>query len=93
MSHISFESGRIVITPMALAKISDCGTTAYPYLQRHLSGDWSEMSAADQRSNTQAVRQGNLRIFSAYQLPDQTTLWIITEADRSSTTILLPCEY
>lgn len=61
-------------------------------LARHVSGDWGDMDAHDKRANNAAVKEGN-RIFSAYNLPLLHKVWIITEADRSSTTILLPEEY
>jgi hypothetical protein len=59
---------------------------------RHARGDWGDVDAHDKRANDAAVKQGT-RIVSAYVLDDGTRVWIITEADRSSTTILLPEEY
>jgi hypothetical protein len=56
-----------------------------------MSGDWSEMDVEDQQSNREAISEGS-RIFSAYIIQG-TKFWVITEADRSSTTILLPSEY
>ena len=56
-----------------------------------MSGDWTEMDKDDQQSNREAVIEGS-RIFSAYTIQG-TKFWVITEADRSSTTILLPSEY
>lgn len=61
-------------------------------LRRHQSGDWGEVCAEDHQVNEDALRYGN-RILSAYTLADTTKVWIITEADRSVTTILLPEEY
>ena len=61
-------------------------------LARHVFGDWRGMTREDQRSNEEAVAQGGLRVFSAYHV-GPVKLWVITEADRSSTTILLPSEY
>ncbi len=61
-------------------------------MQRHRSGDWGELDEHDQRENELSVREG-FRILSAYRTRRHARLWIITEADRSSTTILLPEEY
>lgn len=62
-----------------------------PYLRRHLSGDWGDMTEDDLRDNDAAVIYGN-RILSSYNLSRGQTLWIITEADRNLTTILFPDE-
>jgi len=62
-------------------------------LKRHASGDWGEMCAEDKRENDLALRHGELRIFSAYESEGLPKIWIITEADRSATTILFPDEY
>jgi hypothetical protein len=56
-----------------------------------MSGDWAEMDADDQQANQDAITHGD-RVFSAYNI-DKTKFWVITEADRSATTILLPSEY
>jgi hypothetical protein len=84
----NFELGAIVATPGALldfgpAPIADL-------LCRHAEGDWGETDAHDRRANERAVR-GGFRIFSSYDAPARNT-WIITEADRSSTCVLLPSE-
>jgi hypothetical protein len=63
-----------------------------PFLTPPAQGDWGEFDAHDRQSNDRAVQDGT-RILSAYQLSDGTRLWIITEADRSTTTLLLPEEY
>ena len=60
-------------------------------VQRHASGDWGDLDAHDKEANDVAVREG-FRLLSAYEL-EGTRFWIITEADRSTTTILLPDEY
>ena len=62
------------------------------YLNRHLTGDWGDLGAEDIAENEFSVRNG-LRIMSRYVLPTDQPLWIITEADRSATTFLLPEEY
>jgi hypothetical protein len=63
-----------------------------PYINRHLNGDWGDLGEADRRSNDEAIRKSD-RLFSAYQVNSHVKIWIITERDRSSTTLLLPDEY
>ena len=67
-------------------------TLVLPYIQKHSSGDWGDVGAEDWNANDAALTSGE-RLFSAYQLGERGRLWIITEADRSATTILLPDEY
>jgi hypothetical protein len=62
------------------------------YLARHANGDWGEVDEHDRRANEHALEHG-LRVLSAYTLRTGERIWIITEADRSTTTILLPAEY
>jgi len=62
-------------------------------LRRHARGDWGDMAKEDKDENELALRQGNLRIFSAYEAEGLPKIWIITEADHSATTILFPEEY
>ena len=62
-------------------------------LNRHAQGDWGDMSQEDKNENDLALKAGNLRIFSAYEKTELPKIWIITEADRSATTILFPDEY
>jgi hypothetical protein len=87
-----FELGRIVATPGAHEAFREAGEVEFPYLTRHLLGDWGEVDGHDQRANKQALKEGT-RLLSAYTLPGGRKVWIITEADRSSTCILLPSEY
>lgn len=88
-----FRTGNIVATPGALELLRHLEVSALGYLFRHMNGDWGELDVEDKRANHAALIYGN-RIFSSYALPDgKNTLWIITEADRSSTTLLLPDEY
>ena len=82
-----FEPGRLTATPGALA----LGLDLLAYLKRHLTGDWGDVGSHDRRENQFAL-QRSLRIFSAYDTPAG-RLWVITEADRSATTFLLPDEY
>jgi hypothetical protein len=83
--------GRVVATPGALNLLLEAGGCPFDYLARHAAGDWGELCAFDRRQNEIALREG-LRVLSSYDMP-QGRVWIITEADRSITTILLPEEY
>jgi len=85
-----FNPGNIVATPGAL-DLADQGVNLRACLTRHLLGDWGDLDAHDKQVNHRAVVQ-RLRILSAYATPCG-MLWIITEADRSVTTLLLPSEY
>lgn len=87
-----FELGRLVATPGALKALEENSKGGKEYLCRHLAGDWGDLCKADKVANEEAVTEDG-RIFSAYKLPDGQKLWIITEADRSVTTLLLPSEY
>ena len=64
-----------------------------PYLYRHLRGDWGDLDDGDRRLNDAALQSGEDRLFSSYQVAPDLKLWIITEWDRSVTTLLLPSEY
>lgn len=86
------ETGEIVITPGATEALYKTKTPPSSLLQRHAACDWGNLEKEDKKLNDEAVKNGG-RILSAYLLKDKTKLWIITEADRSSTTILLPEEY
>ena len=83
--------GRVVATPGALKLLVQAGGHPFDYLARHATGDWGELCPFDRRQNEIALRDG-YRIFSSYDIPAG-RVWIITEADRSVTTILLPEEY
>jgi hypothetical protein len=87
-----FPLGRMVATPGALNAFRSSGDVPLFYLARHVAGDWGDVPPEDATENEISVEQGH-RILSAYRLKDQTRIWIITEADRTSTTILLPEEY
>jgi hypothetical protein len=85
-----FQPGRLTATPGVLQEITrDEILTA---LQRHLVGDWGDVSPVDHKANDDAVRDGG-RLFSVYHSTDGVKFWIITEGDRSMTTTLLPEEY
>jgi hypothetical protein len=89
---VRFLPGRVVATPAALELLERCGKTPSEYLNRHLAGDWGDLDAHDYRENERALKTG-ARLFSAYAVSPLNTLWIITEADRSSTCLLLPSDY
>lgn len=84
--------GRLLATPGALSAIEATGETPLDFLLRHVRGDWGDVDFEDKRTNDDALAFGN-RILSSYRLKDRTHIWIITEADRSVTTVLLPEEY
>ena len=85
-----FPPGSIVATPAALAVTTSA--QLQEVLERHLTGDWGDVSTEDAQANEDAVTRG-YRVFSVYQLGDDVRLWVITEADRASTCFLLPSDY
>ena len=88
-----FPLERIVSTPGALDALAAEGADAVALITRHVSGDWGDLVKDDRNENELSVKEG-FRILSAYMLPKTgVKLWIITEADRSATTLLLPDEY
>jgi len=87
-----FPLGRTVATPGALDALILAGTIPKALLDRHVRGDWGDLDEDDWRANGQALSVGT-RLLSAYALPDGVRVWVITEADRSATTLLLPEEY
>lgn len=89
--QIQFSSQKHCATPGALAALDQTTYTPQLLLSRHFTCDWSEMDVYDQQQNHWALKNG-ARIFSAYVI-DNIKFWVITEADRSVTTILLPSEY
>ena len=84
--------GQLVATPGALEAALLAGDNLGAYLSRHARGDWGDLSPDDAQANDLASRTDE-RVFSAYVLSNGTKIWIITEADRSSTCVLLPDEY
>ena len=85
-----FSFGRLVATPNGLSNIPNDEILAS--LSRHLRGDWGILDAEDWNANEQALAHGG-RLFSAYLSTQNVKFWIITEADRSVTTVLLPKDY
>ena len=82
--------GRTVATPAALAAVSPLDIAAA--LRRHSSGDWGDVDPDDRAANDAALKSGE-RLLSVYRSATGTTFWVITEADRSATTVLLPDDY
>jgi len=88
-----FALGQTYITPGAEEALMIAGQTAIEFLRRHMSCDWgSELSEDDVQENEVSLKKG-FRLLSAYRTGKGQKLWIITEADRSATTVLLPSEY
>ena len=87
-----FALGQTFITPGAQEAFDIAGQTAIQFLRRHMSADWGEISEDDAHENELSLREG-LRLLSSYRTAKGQKIWIITEADRSATTILLPSEY
>jgi hypothetical protein len=83
--------GKVVATPRALKAITEVGEDPLDYLARHASGDWGDLCEDDRRENERSLRHG-WRVVSSYPVGKK-TVWVITEADRSVTTLLLPEEY
>jgi hypothetical protein len=87
-----FNPGQVVATPGALAALEASGDGLSIYVARHQSGDWGDIDAHDRKENQLSLEQG-FRVMSVHSLSTGVKIWIITEADRSSTCILLPDEY
>jgi hypothetical protein len=87
-----FPLGQIVATPRALAALERAQQQPASFVARHASGDWGELEPTDVAENQYSVAHG-FRLLSSYQTNAGAKLWIITEADRSATTLLLPEEY
>ena len=90
--HTKFNPGRLVATPGALEVFQRSGESPLDFLERHLSGDWGDVDEHDRLENELSLGRG-LRLMSVYSLRDGTKIWVITEADRSATTFLLPADY
>ncbi len=96
MANTKFRLGKLMMTAGVNDKVAENPEFAEfvtKSLARHATGDWGNMSKEDKAENNLALKEGNLRIFSAYENPGLPKIWIITEADRSVTTILFPEEY
>ena len=87
-----FPLGRLAATPGALGAMRASGQAPDFFLAKHLAGDWGEVGAEDWRANDEALLHGD-RLLSAYKTLKGVRLWVITEADRASTVMVLPEEY
>lgn len=92
MTAPKFPLGRVVMTQTAQAVLQSENESPLPYLARHVRGDWGEVDKEDRKENEFSL-ENDLRLLSAYRTEAGTRLWIITEADRSATTVLLPEDY
>ncbi len=92
MSAARFKLGQVVATPGALGACLAAEVAPSELLARHASGDWGDVPPEDARENEYSLKHG-FRVLSSYPLPSGERIWIITEADRSSTCLLLPREY
>ena len=88
----AFELGQIVATPGALAALKKAGQQPGEFLTRHVKREWGDLDDEDRKENEYSLEHG-FRLLSAYKTNAGDRLWIITEADRSVTTLLLPEEY
>jgi len=88
-----FPSGQVLMTVGIDELVRRGRINPTPYLLRHLAGDWGDLSDHDRQLNDAALKSGADRLFSSYQITPDLKLWIITEWDRSVTTLLLPSEY
>ena len=87
-----FPLGQVVATPGALEALAGSGESAASFLRRHVEGDYGDVCEEDKRLNDEAIQEGS-RILSAYTLKSGERIWLISEANRASTCILLPSEY
>jgi hypothetical protein len=92
MDTLLFPLGVLVATPRALQALPDAKENITTFLARHSTHDWGDVGDEDKKQNDASVENG-FRLLSAYKLRNGTDIWVITEADRSATTVLLPEEY
>jgi hypothetical protein len=88
-AEMKFPLGQLAITPAALQALVAARQSPIALLLRHSAGDWGAVDASDWKANDRALSEGD-RLLSAYEVGNDTTIWLITEHDRSATTILLP---
>ena len=98
MCSSRFKLGNVVATPGALQVLAEAGQEPLHFLALHASGAWGDLSREDREANERATAHEEDpdrrdRVLSAYETRDGVRLWIITESDRSATTLLLPSEY
>jgi hypothetical protein len=90
MMNIMFQLGQVVATPGIIGAVPE--DELVQFLERYQKGDWGKIDKEDWEMNNEAITTGG-RILAVYQSQNGTTFWIITEQDRSATTLLLPDEY
>jgi hypothetical protein len=88
-----FSAGRIVATPGALALLEQANKSPLEFLSRHLRGDWGDDLCQEDKTENELSLKYGFRLLSSYRVTDTEKSWMITEADRSVTTLLLPAEY
>jgi hypothetical protein len=91
-SAVRFPLGQLFLTPRAIDALEEAGQLPQEFISRHARVEQGELSNEDYKENLFSLDRA-LRIFSAYKTAQGVKLWVITEADRSVTTILLPSEY
>jgi len=91
-SKVLFPLGNVYLTIGAREALEESNQTATEFLAKHQSGDYGDICEDDKRENELSVKEG-FRILSSYKTSKDVKMWLITEADRSSTTLLLPEEY
>jgi hypothetical protein len=89
---VRFPLGRLVATPGAISALERAGVDPVQYIARHATCDWGDVDAEDWAANDRALVDAQ-RLLSAYILPNGERLWILTEADRNSSCLLVPSEY
>jgi hypothetical protein len=87
-----FDLGQLVATPGALAVLEKTGQNPMEFLSRHVTGDWGDLPEEDKKENQFSLEKG-FRLLSSYRTTAGDRVWVITEANRSHTTLLLPDEY
>lgn len=87
-----FSLGQTVATPGAIAALEKAGQSPAEFLSRHARGEWGDLSEEDRQENKFSLERG-FRLLSSYRTNAGDKIWVITEADRSATTLLLPSEY
>jgi hypothetical protein len=91
--NVRFDPGQIVMTHGVSELVQQGRLNPNVYLRRHLGGDWGDLDDCDRRQNDAALKSGEDRLFSSYEVGPSLKVWVITEWDRSVTTVLLPSEY
>ena len=94
LDQINHENHTVYTTPGIQALMEQRNESANKYLDLHFSDQWGDLTPDDIQANVEALEDGALRVFSSYKLEgEEVKVWVITEADRESTTVLLPEEY